>query len=202
MPNNATSMSTHNAITSNDSNYHIECDPCRDFLHSFSWSRSCSREKMSVCFLIISLHASKMILNIKNSLRFHTTLSLPYRYTTLLRDQHKLQIVLKFIIAGHVLNMLRIISCSSQSLQLLQEIKYTYIIGHYNPSVRIIDLVSHTTYVVCVNFMHKWRGLQFKVDSEQQIFLRNFSWHLITHRVFARNLLRRNRRRNTFRILF
>ena len=28
----------------------------------------------------------------------------------------------------------------------------TYIIGHDNPSVRIIDLVSHTTYVVCVNF--------------------------------------------------
>ena len=35
---------------------------------------------------------------------------------------------------------------------------YTYIIGHYNPSVRIIDLVSHTTYVVSVNFIHKWRG--------------------------------------------
>ena len=32
---------------------------------------------------------------------------------------------------------------------------YTYIIGHYNPSVRIIDLVSYTTYVVCVNFIHK-----------------------------------------------
>ena len=24
-----------------------------------------------------------------------------------------------------------------------------YIIGHYNPSVRIIDIVSHTTYIVC-----------------------------------------------------
>ena len=28
----------------------------------------------------------------------------------------------------------------------------TYIIGHYKPSVRIIDLVSHSTYVVCVHF--------------------------------------------------
>ena len=37
---------------------------------------------------------------------------------------------------------------------------HTYIIGHYNPSVRIIDLVSHTTYVMCVNF------IPFKVDSE------------------------------------
>ena len=46
---------------------------------------------------------------------------------------------------------------------------HTYIIDHYNPSVRIIDLVSHTTYVVCVNFIHKWRDLQFKDDSERQI---------------------------------
>ena len=38
-----------------------------------------------------------------------------------------------------------------------------------NLKVRIIDLVSHTTYVVCVNFIQKWRDLQFKVDSEQQI---------------------------------
>ena len=35
---------------------------------------------------------------------------------------------------------------------------HTYIIGHYNPSVRIIDLVSHTTYVMCVNFRHKCRA--------------------------------------------
>ena len=33
-----------------------------------------------------------------------------------------------------------------------------YIIDHYNPSARIIDLVSHTTYVVCVNFILKCRG--------------------------------------------
>ena len=37
---------------------------------------------------------------------------------------------------------------------------HTYIIGHYNPSLRIMDLVSHTTYVVSVNFIHKWRDLQ------------------------------------------
>ena len=30
---------------------------------------------------------------------------------------------------------------------------HTYIIARYNPSVRIIDLVSHTTYVVCFNFI-------------------------------------------------
>ena len=43
---------------------------------------------------------------------------------------------------------------------------YTYMIGHYNTSIRIIDLVSRTTYVVCVNFLHEWRDLQFKVDFE------------------------------------
>ena len=73
---------------------------------------------------------------------------------------------------------------------------YIYIIGHFNPSVRIIDLVSHTTYVVCVSFIHKWRDLQLTVDSERQIF------YLFILRVFARNLLRENRRRNTFRISF
>ena len=47
--------------------------------------------------------------------------------------------------------------------------KDTCLIGHYNHSVRIIDLVSHTTYVVCIDCIHKWRDLQFKVGSEQQI---------------------------------
>ena len=42
--------------------------------------------------------------------------------------------------------------------------------GYYNLLVRIINLVSHTTYVVCVNFIHKWRDLQFKDDSEWHIF--------------------------------
>ena len=50
---------------------------------------------------------------------------------------------------------------------------HTYIhniIGHSNPSARVIDLVSHTTYVMYINFTHKWRDLQFKFDSERQIF--------------------------------
>ena len=53
---------------------------------------------------------------------------------------------------------------------------HTNIIGHYNPSVRITGLVSHTTYVVCVNFIHKWRDLQFKIDSERKIFWETFLW--------------------------
>ena len=81
-----------------------------------------------------------------------------------------------------------------------ERVAYIYIIGQYNPSVRFIDLVSHTTYVVFVNFIHKWR---FKVDSELQIFSEKlFIAILFTFRVFARNLERGNRRRNIFRILF
>ena len=61
------------------------------------------------------------------------------------------------------------------------------------------DLASHTTHVVCINFIHKWRDLQFEDDSERQIFWVAFSCQgLFTLRVFARNLLRGNRRRNTF----
>ena len=56
---------------------------------------------------------------------------------------------------------------------------------------------------MCVNFIHKWRRLQFKVDSERQIFEETFHGNFIwLSRVFARNLLRGNRRRNTFRISF
>ena len=35
-------------------------------------------------------------------------------------------------------------------------------------------LASHTTHVVCVNFMREWWGLQFNVDSERQIFEKLF----------------------------
>ena len=56
---------------------------------------------------------------------------------------------------------------------------HTYIIGHYNPSVRIIELVSHTTYVVCVNFTHNWQDLQSKVDSKRQISWESFHGNFI-----------------------
>ena len=73
------------------------------------------------------------------------------------------------------------------------------IIAHYNPSSRIIDRVSHTTYVVCVNFIHKCR---LKSTANDRCFEKLFMALLFAPRVFARNLLRRNRRKNTFCILF
>ena len=79
---------------------------------------------------------------------------------------------------------------------------HTYIIGHDNPSARIIDLVSHTAYVVCVNFIHKWRTYSLKSTPNGRLFEKIFMAILFTLRDFARYLLRGNRRRNTFRILF
>ena len=58
------------------------------------------------------------------------------------------------------------------------------------------DLASPITYVVCVNFVHEWRYLEFKVDSKRQIFDKLFMAILFTFRIFARNLLRG--RRNIF----
>ena len=71
-----------------------------------------------------------------------------------------------------------------------------------NPAITIIELVSSTTYVVCVNFIYKRWELQFKVDFERQIFEKRFIAILFTLLVFARSLLRGNGRRNTFCILF
>ena len=49
--------------------------------------------------------------------------------------------------------------------------KYTYI--HNWPLQSFSQdygLVSHTTHVVCVNFIREWWDLQFNVNSERQIF--------------------------------
>ena len=52
------------------------------------------------------------------------------------------------------------------------------------------DLVSHTTHVLCVQFVYKWRNLQFEVESRLQI--------LFTLILFASNVLRECRRGNIF----
>ena len=62
------------------------------------------------------------------------------------------------------------------------------------------DLASHATYVVCINFIHKWRDLIFKVDSEHDRYLRRFPWQFY---LFLESfLLRVSRRRNIFLFLF
>ena len=54
---------------------------------------------------------------------------------------------------------------------------HTYFICNWSlqPFSQDYDLPSHTIYVVCVNFIHKWRDLQLEVDFEPHI-LESFSW--------------------------
>ena len=60
---------------------------------------------------------------------------------------------------------------------------------------------SHHLCCVCVNFIHKWQDLQFlKSIPNDRFFEKLFMAISFTLRVFVRNLLRENRRRNTFRI--
>ena len=50
------------------------------------------------------------------------------------------------------------------------------------------QLASHATYVVCANFIHERRNLQFKVDSKRQIFGKLFMAIWLTFRFLARNI--------------
>ena len=57
---------------------------------------------------------------------------------------------------------------------------HTYIIGHYKPLVRIINLVSHKTYVVCVNFWYISGGTySLKSTPNDRFFWETFSWQFL-----------------------
>ena len=73
---------------------------------------------------------------------------------------------------------------------------HTYIICHYNTSVRIIDLFSHIILYISVE-IYNLKSTPYDRFSEKL-----FMAILFTLRVFARNLLRVNCRRNTFRISY
>ena len=60
---------------------------------------------------------------------------------------------------------------------------HIHIIGRYNPSVSIIDLVSHSVYVVCANFIHKWRGPKKRI--KLFFFLGTFNGNYIYSRSFC-----------------
>ena len=64
---------------------------------------------------------------------------------------------------------------------------HTLVITIFHSGLRQI---SHTTYVLCFNYIHGWWDLQFKVDSERQIFEKLFVAFLFTLRVFARRLMK------------
>ena len=62
------------------------------------------------------------------------------------------------------------VSINEIEITAIQRYTPTYIIGHYNPSVKVINIVSHTTHAVCVNFIHKWQDLQFKKSTPNNKF--------------------------------
>ena len=73
---------------------------------------------------------------------------------------------------------------------------YTYIIGHYNPSVRIMEQLL-TPLMLCVLILE----VTYSVEStpNDRFFKKLFRGSFIySQRVFARNLLIGNRRRNIF----
>ena len=78
---------------------------------------------------------------------------------------------------------------------------HTYIIGHYNPSVRITEKVSHTTHVVCVNFIREWLDLQFNIDSERQIFEKLFHGRFIYSQSFCQKSTERKSPKKYFSYL-
>ena len=88
--------------------------------------------------------------------------------------------------------------CAFLYLSVPSSLIHTYIIGYYNPSVRIINLVSQTTYVICVNFIHKWLDLQFKVDSEREIFLETFHGNFICSQSFCQKSAERKSSKKYF----
>ena len=56
---------------------------------------------------------------------------------------------------------------------------HTYIIGHYNPSVRITAELLTPLMLRALNFIREWRDLQFNIDSERQIFEKLFHGRFI-----------------------
>ena len=75
---------------------------------------------------------------------------------------------------------------------------HTYIIGHYNPSVGITTQLLIPLMLCALILYMSVQHLQFKVDSERQIFEKFFMAILFSLRVFARNLLRLSCRRIIF----
>ena len=66
------------------------------------------------------------------------------------------------------------------------------------PFIQDYGLASHTTHIVCVNFIREWRHLELNVDSEWQFFEKLFHVNFIYSEFFARNLLRGIYLRNLF----
>ena len=84
------------------------------------------------------------------------------------------------------------------------ERKHTYIHNWpLEPFSQDYGLSSHTTHVVCVNFIHESRDLQFNVDSERQIFEKLFHGRFIYSQSFCQKSAdRKSPKKYFFHILF
>ena len=87
----------------------------------------------------------------------------------------------------------------------LIDILHTYIVDHYKfivlfiyYSVKFIALVFQTFFVGCVNFMHKWRDLEYKVDFERQIFRETFHGNFIYSQIFCQKFAERKSAKKYF----
>ena len=78
-----------------------------------------------------------------------------------------------------------------------KNLHYHFVIGHYDAFVRITDIVPHTFYVVCINFIH-----DLKLTTNYGFIERLFMAILFAGRVFTRNLLGGCQRRNIFFLYF
>ena len=67
---------------------------------------------------------------------------------------------------------------------------------------RDYDLASNITYVVCVNFIHEWRGLQFNDDSERQICEKLFHGRFIYSHSFCQKSAERKSPKKYFFFIF
>ena len=74
---------------------------------------------------------------------------------------------------------------------------HTFIIGHYNPSVRIKAQLL-TPLMQCVNFIRKRRELQFNVDSERQISEKVFHGRFISSQNFCQKSAERKSTKKYF----
>ena len=80
---------------------------------------------------------------------------------------------------AHIFNLMRVLEVEGSWFRLLENsftifcYLCTYIIGDYNPSVRNINLVSHTTYVVCVLILYINGGAYNLKSTPNDRFLEN-----------------------------
>ena len=98
-----------------------------------------------------------------------------------------------------ILNILILLTITN-TLALLEDYIHTYIIGRWNPLVRITTQLL-TLFMLCVLFLHVSGGAYSLKSIPNYRFLRNFSMAIsFTLTVFARNFLSGSCRRNIFHI--